>query len=152
MSWFKQLWDRLWKYGKQQRKPSLYQVELDALDRIRVDTDVYADTRVVVTVVGNIEDYTRWLTTVNYALHGDLLFPQHEFRLEAVKRCQFWRNAKGDFIDVKEHLERFRSIARKVLLRHEAVSALKHKGDKIAANMYRTQAILYDLRRLVKHL
>lgn len=131
---------------------SVYHDEIERLKALDIDIEVYLDPTPIETIIANVEEYTQWLSRLNHALHGDIVFPAQTFKLMRVCKCNFYRNMKGEPTNVAYFNQLFVELSIKVLERHDAVLKESHRSAALEATLYRSQALLYNLCNLIKSL
>lgn len=145
---------RLLSWGKKEEPPqpsSIYAEEFECLAALQRDGSIYSDVAYVETGIPNIEAYCQQLEVLNAALHDNIEFPRVELIAHRVKRCHFWRNMKGEFIDVVYFQNRFKRLAEKALKQHESLGEGPH-GRELSRTLVRATPLLFDLRRVIRQL
>lgn len=131
---------------------SIYHEELQKLTELNVDERVYLDASRIVVLFSSVEEYNIWLDRLLHALYEDTVFPARVFQAMLVCRCNFYRNMKGEPTRVQYLHQLFVELATKVLKRHEEVTLMDARSPMLEASIYRSQALIYNLRSLIKAL
>lgn len=139
-------------FGQKTKPLSESQLLLNKLNETKITTAVYSDISLIETLSPNIEEYCRLLNLVSHAIHGDVLFPRQTYALVSIKRCHFWKNAKGGFTKPEYYYNQLKETCTAIIKQLDSLETQKNLSPIIEENLLRCRGILQNMKEVIRQL
>ena len=139
-------------FGQKTKPLSESQFLLNKLDETKITAAVYSDIAYMEVLSPNIEEYCKLLNLVSHAIHGDVLFPRQTYVLVSIKRCHFWKNAKGGFTKPEYYYGQFKETCTAIIKQLDSLETKKSVPPVIEENLLRCRGILQNMKEVIRRL